>query len=221
MVASLWLAPWPADSGLTANTPAASRHTRRAMWRSNRVEQPQAAIVARHVRAAQGDEVGLPVTQPPAHQAGGEARPAMAQVERLLGRQLAARLAAPTIQRTSSSGCHRLISRLPTGKEVQRHPGLPDDFQLFLPVPLEITSMRRPAAAPGRASPGSRPRRCRHRSGASRSTAPGVAAAGPAARQKSGTGSSSARHMSTPMAAPTHHLRCRDRSTAVFTMTAA
>ena len=94
------------------------------------VQQPQAAIVAGHVRAAQRDEVGLPVTQPPADQPGGEARPAVAQVERLLAPAARGRGAtAPTIQRTSSSGCQRLRSRLPTGSRWMRHPGLPDDLE--------------------------------------------------------------------------------------------
>ena len=100
----------------------------RDVAQQQRVEQPQAAIVARHVRAAQRDDVGLPVAQPPADQAGREARPAVAQVERLLAPATRARGAtAPTIQRTSSSGCQRLRSRLPTGRRWRssRPPGRP------------------------------------------------------------------------------------------------
>ncbi len=103
--------------------------TARDMTQQQRVQQPKALVIAGHVRAAQRHDVGLLIAQPPTDQSGRQARPAVAQVERPVRKQLA---------RAGSGADHPpgQLVRLPEGqlalahgKQMDGHPGFLDNLE--------------------------------------------------------------------------------------------
>ena len=195
---------------LTANTPAASRQTRRAdAAQQQGLQQPQAAIVARArpSRAGRpGRAAGRAATSRPARTG--------SPTSSGRGRTAARRERACAPARGADHPAQQLVG-LPVVQVALADRQQMD--RLPAPVGASRSHCRRrsrsrrcagPAAAPARAGPARRRRRCRRRSAASRSTAPAGAAGARAARRRSrewaviGLGHSS-EVVAAP--APTHH----------------